>query len=46
MLFQEWDSLEDQQAYLEWRASRGDLERTAGYLRAPVEVRVWEHDEA
>lgn len=46
LLFQEWDSLEDQQAYLAWRGSRGDLERTAGYLTGAIEARVWELDEA
>lgn len=46
LLFQEWDSLDDQQAYLKWRAARGDLERTLTYLSAPIEARVWERDGA
>lgn len=45
LLFQEWDSLDDQQAYLKWRTDRGDLERTLGYLTAPIEARVWHRDD-
>ena len=41
LLIQEWDSIEDQQAYMAWREQTGVLQTFLGYLAKPAEVSVW-----
>ena len=42
LLIQEWDSLEDQQAYMKWRESTGVLDQFKGFLAKPPELDFWE----
>jgi len=46
MLVQEWDSLEDQQAYMKWRESTGVLAEFIGSLSKDPEVHIWELNSA
>jgi quinol monooxygenase YgiN len=46
MLLQEWDSAEDQQAYMAWRGETGVLQKFLGHLAKPAEVSVWSLDPA
>jgi quinol monooxygenase YgiN len=46
LLVQEWDSPEDQQAYLAWRESTGVLQTFLGHLAKPAEISVWTLDPA
>jgi quinol monooxygenase YgiN len=41
LLLQEWDSSEDQQAYMAWREKTGVLKTFLGHLAKPAEVSVW-----
>lgn len=41
LLIQEWDSAEDQQAYMAWRESTGVLQTFLGHLAKPAEVQIW-----
>lgn len=40
-LVQGWDSIEQQQAYIMWRESTGDLAEFVGMLTKPPVVEVW-----
>lgn len=40
-LVQGWDSVEQQQAYIKWRESTGDLAEFVGMLTQPPVVEVW-----
>jgi quinol monooxygenase YgiN len=42
LLIQEWDSAEDQQAYMAWREETGVLKTFLGHLAKPAEVHIWE----
>lgn len=46
LLIQEWDSREDQQAYMAWREQTGVLQTFLGHLAKPAEVVVWRPDPA
>lgn len=46
LLLQEWESPEDQQAYMAWRESTGVLQKFLGHLAKPAEVHVWDADPA
>lgn len=46
LLLQEWDSPEDQQAYMAWRESTGVLQKFLGHLAKPAEVQIWQADPA
>ena len=46
MLLQEWDSPEDQQAYMAWRESTGVLKTFLGHLAKPADVQIWQLDKA
>jgi quinol monooxygenase YgiN len=37
-LYEEWDRIESQQAYLAWRTERGDIATLAAMLREPPQV--------
>ncbi|MFN3260559.1 MAG: putative quinol monooxygenase [Pikeienuella sp.] len=39
-VFQIWDRIESRQAYIDWRAARGDLDRMGGMLREPARFDV------
>jgi quinol monooxygenase YgiN len=41
LLIQEWDSAEDQQAYMAWREQTGVLQKFLGHLAKPAEVNIW-----
>ena len=38
-----WDTIENQKAYLGWRAERGDVEKLVAMLREPPEFKQEEH---
>ncbi|HEX2840802.1 antibiotic biosynthesis monooxygenase family protein [Hyphomicrobium sp.] len=46
LLLQEWDSIEDQQAYMAWRDSTGVLKTFLGHLAKPAEVNIWQLNKA
>lgn len=46
LLVQEWDAIEDQQAYMAWRGSTGVLQTFLGQLAKPAEVQIWNADPA
>ena len=46
LLIQEWDSAEDQQAYMAWRDSTGVLKTFLGHLAKPADVSIWTLDPA
>ncbi len=46
LLVQEWDSAEDQKAYMAWRESTGVLQKFLGQLAKPAEVHIWTADPA
>lgn len=46
LLIQEWDSPEDQQAYMAWREKTGVLQTFLGHLAKPADVVVWRPDPA
>ncbi|MCC7253665.1 antibiotic biosynthesis monooxygenase [Hyphomicrobium sp.] len=46
LLLQEWDSPEDQQAYMAWRQSTGVLQTFLDHLAEPADVRIWRRDPA
>ena len=37
-LYEEWDHLESQQAYMAWRTERGDIAKLVSMLREPPKV--------
>ncbi len=39
-VFQIWDSLENRNAYIDWRNSRGEIDSLGEFLREPLEFRV------
>ncbi len=41
LLIQEWDSAEDQKAYMAWREQTGVLQTFLGHLAKPAEVHIW-----
>jgi quinol monooxygenase YgiN len=46
LLLQEWDSAEDQKAYMAWREETGVLKTFLGHLAKPAEVSMWTLDAA
>lgn len=46
LLQQEWESPEDQQAYMAWRESTGVLQKFLGHLAKPADVQIWQADPA
>ena len=42
ILIQEWDSVVDHQAYMQFRAERGDLERLMAMTTEPMQLLYWE----
>lgn len=46
LLLQEWESPEDQQAYMAWRESTGVLQKFLGHLAKPADVQIWKADPA
>ncbi|WP_072396129.1 antibiotic biosynthesis monooxygenase [Hyphomicrobium sp. CS1GBMeth3] len=46
LLLQEWNSPEDQQAYMAWRESTGVLQMFLGHLATPADVQIWQADPA
>ena len=41
LLIQEWESEEDQKAYMAWREQTGVLGKFLGHLARPAEVHIW-----
>ena len=41
-VYEVWDRIESQQAYLQWRAERGDVEKLGALLREPPRFDVME----
>lgn len=41
LLIQEWDSAEDQKAYMAWREETGVLKTFLGHLAKPADVAIW-----
>jgi quinol monooxygenase YgiN len=42
-IWEKWDQIESQQAYMGWRTERGDIEKLGGLLREPPKVEQFEH---
>lgn len=42
-VYEEWDRIESQQAYMAWRTERGDIEKLVSLLREPPQVSVLSH---
>lgn len=42
-IYEEWDRIESQQAYMAWRVERGDIEKLVALLREPPQVDVLDH---
>ena len=38
-----WEKIEDQKAYMQWRVDRGDIDKLGAMLAAPPKVDVLEH---
>ena len=38
-----WDKIEDQKAYMKWRMDRGDIEKLGAMMREPPKVEELEH---
>lgn len=43
IVYELWDRIESQQAYMAWRAERGDIEKLVSMLREPPQVDVLNH---
>jgi len=41
-VYEVWDKIESQQAYVKWRAERGDLDKMGALLREPPTFEVME----
>jgi quinol monooxygenase YgiN len=41
LILQEWDSPQDQEAYMAWRSETGVLQKFLGHLAKPAEVQIW-----
>lgn len=39
-VYEEWDRIESQQAYMAWRTERGDIATLVAMLREPPELKV------
>lgn len=39
-LYEEWDRIESQQAYMGWRTERGDIDTLVSMLREPPQVDI------
>ena len=46
VLVQEWDSLEQQQAYMHWREESGVLAEFIAHLSEPPVVELWRRDDS
>lgn len=42
-VYEEWDRIESQQAYMAWRTERGDIDKLVALLREPPQVAVLDH---
>lgn len=42
-VYEEWDRIESQQAYMAWRTERGDIDTLVAMLREPPQVDVLSH---
>lgn len=42
-VYEEWDKIESQQAYLGWRTERGDIDTLVAMLREPPQIDVLTH---
>ena len=42
-IYEEWDRLESQQAYMAWRAERGDIAKLVSLLREPPKIEQLAH---
>lgn len=42
-VYEEWDRIESQQAYMAWRTERGDIDTLVAMLREPPRVDVLDH---
>ena len=43
IVYELWDRIESQQAYMAWRTERGDIEKLVSLLREPPQVDVLNH---
>ena len=42
-LYEHWTAIENQQAYMNWRQERGDLDTLVSMLAEPPVIRSWEN---
>ncbi len=43
IVYELWDKIESQQAYMAWRTERGDIDKLVSLLREPPQVDVLSH---
>jgi len=43
IIYELWDKIESQQAYMAWRTERGDIDKLVSLLREPPQVDVLNH---
>ena len=43
VIYELWDKIESQQAYMGWRTERGDIDKLVALLREPPQVDVLDH---
>lgn len=43
IIYELWDKIESQQAYMAWRTERGDIDKLVSMLREPPQVDVLTH---
>ena len=43
VVYELWDRIESQQAYMAWRTERGDIDKLVSLLREPPQVDVLNH---
>ena len=43
IVYELWDKIESQQAYMGWRTERGDIDKLVSLLREPPQVDVLNH---
>ncbi len=43
IIYELWDKVESQQAYMAWRTERGDIDKLVSMLREPPQIEVLKH---
>jgi quinol monooxygenase YgiN len=43
LLYEQWGTVDQQQAYMAWRQERGDIDKLMAMLAEPPAIRSWEN---